>query len=164
MNRRGFLKGILGCGAIAAFDPHRVIFDMAANLFRRDRWLGVDFGFGFDDKIVGWQIYESTLWNMRPNGLFHVANITVPQFTRPGLGEVVLEPQELLEPSGIAIPGCFDERELLEPLREPFLHRRRDPDVNVVDPFELRLLRGRDDQPLNVFPSLRRRSPLAIEE
>jgi hypothetical protein len=33
MNRRCFIKGLIRVGAFAAFNPHRVIFDMAKGLY-----------------------------------------------------------------------------------------------------------------------------------
>jgi hypothetical protein len=33
MNRRSFIKGLVRVGGLAAFDPHRVIFDFGRNLF-----------------------------------------------------------------------------------------------------------------------------------
>jgi hypothetical protein len=33
MNRRSFIQGLIRVGAFAAFDPHRVVFDMGRGLF-----------------------------------------------------------------------------------------------------------------------------------
>lgn len=37
MNRRSFISGLIRVGAFAAFDPHRVIFDMGRKLWLPDR-------------------------------------------------------------------------------------------------------------------------------